>query len=289
VSRKFLGLLIAVLVVAIALSVTGCRQQSSEKDDVTSVTTERIRVSGSGTSLPLVRILTDEYSRSNPEVEFVYLPGLHSGGGVRGVAAGDLELGAVSRQLSDEEEELGLKYVQLSDDGLVLATHPSVLIDGITAEQVREIYRGEHDNWATLGGDDTPMTILDRNEDESAKIILRQYVLGPDLEISTKAVNLFYEPDMVAGLKSTPGAVGYFSLGFGLSEEIPVHYLNLDGVAATVENITDGTYQMVRPLGVVAAEPVSPTIDGFLEWAQSEEAMELARESGFAPHLSEGE
>ena len=133
------------------------------------------------------------------------------------------------------------------------------------------------------------MTILDRNEDESAKIILRRYVLGPDLEISGKAVNLFYEPDMVEGLQSTPGAIGYFSLGFGLSEEIPVRYLDLDGVAATVENIAEGKYQMVRPLGVVAAEPVSPQIDSFLEWAQSAEARELARESGFAPPLSEGE
>lgn len=288
-SRKFLGLLITVLALVAVLSLAGCRQQPSEEEGVSSVTTERIRVSGSGTSLPLIKILTDEYSKSHPEVEFVYLPGLHSGGGIRGVAAGDLELGAVSREFNDEEEELGLKYVHLSDDGLVVAAHPSVRADDITSEQLREVYRGEHDNWAALGGGDTPMTILDRNEDESAKIILRQYVLGPDLRISTKAVNLFYESDMVTGLQSTPGAIGYFSLGFGLSEEVPVHYLDLDGAAATVENIADGTYQMVRPLGLVAAESVSPTIDSFLEWVQSKEAMELARESGFASPLSKGE
>ena len=74
--------------------------------------------------------------------------------------------------------------------------------------------------------------MLDRNEDESAKIILRQYVLGPDLEVTPEAVNIFYESDMIEGVKRHPGAIGYFSLGFGCPEEIDVNYLTLDGVEA---------------------------------------------------------
>jgi len=236
----------------------------------------------------LLRILTERYSKDHHEIEFVYLPGLHSGGGIRGVSNEDLEIGAVSRELTDEEAELGLEYVKLSDDGLVIAVHPSVEIDNITSGQLRGVYRGEYDNWAQLGGNDLPLTILDRNEDESAKIILRQYVLGPDLEISAKAVNLFYEPDMVEGLEQTPGAVGYFSLGFGLSEEVPVHYLTLDGVEASVDTIEDLSYKMVRPLGIVAKQPLAPEIEAFLTWARSEEAAVLMREKGFAPALPDG-
>ena len=244
--------------------------------------TQRVRVSGSGTALPVVHVLTDEYAANNPDVEFVYLPGLHSSGGIRGVANGDLEIGAVSRPLSEEEQAMGLTYQHLSDDGLVIAVHPGTGIDKLTSEQVREIYRGVYDNWSELGGEDVPIVILDRNEEESAKVILRQYVLGPDLEVTPKAVNLFYEPDMVEAVQNTPGAIGYFSLGFGISEQIDVTCLALDGVKPSVETVDDGAYKVIRPLGVVVSPQSDDEIVAFLEWTQSDEALDLIESRGFA-------
>lgn len=271
---------------AVALTLAGCARQPGDTSSPQSP--QRIRVSGSGTALPLIRILTDAYEPD--EVEFVYLPGLHSGGGIKGVANGDLEIGSVSRELTAEERALDLEYVQLSDDGLVVATHPSVTIGGLTTEQIRGIYRGDYENWSELGGPDLDIVVLDRNEDESAKIILREFVLGPDLEITDLAVNLFYEPDMIDGLEKTEGAIGYFSLGYGLSEEIPVNYLDLDGVEPTVANIESGDYKMVRPLGMVVARPVSAPIADFLEWVDSDEAIALMMEQGFAqPAADSGE
>ena len=271
----------AVLSVALFLAVpVGCTATGGDADTTAISSGEQLRVSGSGTCLPLIRILTDEYAGDS---EFVFLPGLHSGGGIKGVANGDLEIGAVSRELTEDEAALGLEYVALSDDGLVIATHPSVTLDGLTTQQVRDIYAGEHTNWAELGGPDVPITILDRNEDESAKIILRQYVLGPELEVTPKAVNLYYEPDMIEGLQSTVGAIGYFSLGYGLSQDVPVRYMELDGVEPTVENILNGSYKMVRPLGVVIASDASEEISAFFAWATSDEALELMESRGFAP------
>ncbi|MBN2405030.1 MAG: substrate-binding domain-containing protein [Coriobacteriia bacterium] len=258
----------------------GCTPAADSVSPAGDTVGEQLRVSGSGTCLPLIQILTDEYTSDS---EFVFLPGLHSGGGIKGVANADLEIGAVSRSLSDDEAALGLEYTLLSSDGLVLATHSSVTIDGLSTEQVRDIYSGVYSNWSELGGPDLPITILDRNEDESAKIILRQYVLGPDLEITPKAVNLYYEPDMIEGLQSTAGSIGYFSLGYGLSQDVPVLYMKLDGISATVENIENGTYKVVRPLGVVTAEDASDEITAFLQWATSAEARDLMKSQGFAP------
>jgi len=242
---------------------------------------EPVRVSGSGTCMPLLRILTGEYA--DESVEFVYLPGLHSGGGIKGVVNGDLEVGAVSRDLSEDETALGLRYTLLSRDGLVIATHSSVDIPGLSTEQVRGIYRGDYSNWTELGGPDLPITILDRNEDESAKIVLRQFVLGKDLKITPKAVNLYYEPDMIDGLQSTVGAIGYFSLGYGLSQDVPVHYLSLDGVDPTVENIKNGSYKVVRPLGIVTAGDANESIQKFVQWSSSAAASALIEKRGFAP------
>lgn len=267
------------LMLVVSISLVGCVSPADSTAD--RKPGEPVRVSGSGTCLPLLRILTAEYPDATSE--FVYLPGLHSGGGIKGVANGDLEIGAVSRELTAEEAKLGLRYTLLSRDGLVIATHPSVPLEGLTSQQVRDIYRGKYANWKELGGPDLPITILDRNEDESAKIILREYVLGKDLKITPKAVNLYYEPDMIEGLQSTVGAIGYFSLGYGLSQEVPVNMLKLDGVAPSVATIEDGSYKVIRPLGVVTAEDAGEQIDAFLEWATSAKAVELIKSRGFAP------
>lgn len=273
--RRLLASLALVLALLLSACATPTDTTSGRKDG------EPVRVSGSGTCLPLLRILTGEYG--DDSVEFVYLPGLHSGGGIKGVANGDLEVGSVSRNLTEDEKALGLRYTLLSRDGLVIATHPSVDIPGLTTEQVKGIYRGDYKNWKQLGGPDLPITILDRNEDESAKIVLREFVLGKDLKITPKAVNLYYEPDMIGGLQSTVGAVGYFSLGYGLSQDVPVHHLTLDGVEPTVENIKNGSYEVIRPLGIVTAADAGEEIQRFVDWVSSPAASELIEKRGFAP------
>lgn len=274
-SKIRLGLaLISVLVVALA----GCGTSSVSTDATPAP--EVVRISGSGTCTPLLRLLSDTYDGT--DAEWRYLPGLHSGGGITGVANGDLDIGAVSRELNEEEQELGLVYTLLSNDGIVIAIHPSVGLNGLTTQQVRDVYSGVYANWQELGGADLPITILDRNEDESAKIIMRKYVLGQDLVISPKAANLYYEVDMVNGVQSTVGAIGYFSLGYGVSRDVPVTFVELDGVAPTVENIDNGIYPVVRPLGVVTDPDPSPAVRAFLEWATSDEAVALIESNGFA-------
>lgn len=278
---------VAALLLAI-LAVAGCAPTADRANGSAGAGTSasRLRVSGSGTCLPLLRILTREYA--DKSVSFVYLPGLHSGGGIKGVAQGDLEIGAVSRDLDATESALGLTYTLLSNDGLVLATNKSVTVAGLTTQQVRDIYAGRIGNWDQVGGPDMKINVLDRNEDESAKIILRKFVLGElgkpgSVTITPGAIKLYYEPDMVEALTSTPGSIGYFSLGYGLSENIPVNYLKLDGVPATVASVSNGTYKVIRPLGVVLSKTPDPKAEAFVKWAGGPEAAAIMKEHGYAP------
>lgn len=269
---------LAMFVLATLVFAAGCSGSSGSDDEAAPA--EVVRISGSGTCLPLLHLLTDNYP--GDAVDWRYLPGLHTGGGIQGVANGELEIGATSRELNDEEKALGLVETPLSDDGIVIAVHPSVTIDELTTAQVQDIYAGAYTNWSELGGPDLPITVLDRNEDESAKIIMREFVLGPDLVISPRAVSLYYELDMIQGVQSTAGAIGYFSLGYSLSHDVPVNHIALDGIDATVENIDSGAYRVVRPLGVVTSPDASAEIKAFLEWATSDEAQGLIVANGFA-------
>lgn len=276
---------LASLAVAAAM-LAGCNGSPAVPGGQDSLT--RLRVSGSGTCLPLLRILAAEQPDSH--VRLVFLPGLHSGGGIKGATQGSLDIGAVSRNLTDSERAAGLKVTWLSKDGLVVAVNQSVGnigIKALTTAQVKDIYAGKYKNWKELGADkDLGIVVLDRHEDESAKIIMRTYVFGSqdEFKVDPRSVNLYYESDMVDALQTTTGAIGYFSLGYALSQGVPVKLLALDGVEPTVENVQSGEYKIVRPLGVVTKTDAPKAVEDFISWATGPEARRIMTQKGYVPY-----
>ncbi len=271
---------VLVLTLIVSLCLISCAREKEKPRPQVKAT---LKISGSGTCKPLVEILTQEYVKEHPEVKIDFLPPTHSKGGVEGVAQGLLDIGLVSRELKPEEKALGVTYYPLSRDGLVLATHQSVKIKNLTNQQVKAIYAGQIKNWRELGGPDAPIIVLDRNEDESAKIILRQYVLGKKLAITPEATILYYESDMVEALLKTPNTIGYLSLGYALSKNLPLNIVSLNGVTPSVTTILNNRYPVVRPLGVVVKKP-SPAAKQLIDFLLSSKAREIMINSGFAPY-----
>ncbi len=286
-SRRFVSYALAMCLVSSSLVLSACstvvpNEPAAGKDET------RLRVSGSGTCLPLLRILAaDEPDKS---VRMVFLPGLHTKGGVRGVIQGSLDIGALSRDLNADEQSSDLRVTWLASDGLVVAVNPTVSnlgVKAITKQQVRDIYAGKITDWKQLGASKSlPIVVLDRHEDESAKIIIREYILGPQsaFKVTPDSVNLYYESDMVDALQTTAGAVGYFSLGYALSQNVNVTLLPLDGVEPTVANIESGKYTVVRPLGIVTRSAAPTPVRRFIEWITSDEARALMVSKGYAPY-----
>lgn len=279
---RLVAIAVAVCLVSASAGCAPAGQSAAPAKDMT-----RLRVSGSGTCLPLLRILASQ--QPDKSVRMVFLPGLHSKGGIKGVIQGSLDIGAVSRALNPDEESGDLQVTWLSKDGLVVAVNPSVGklgITGITDQQIRDIYSGKLTDWKQLGASASmPIIVLDRHEDESAKIIMRQYIFGSadQLKVTPDSVNLYYESDMVDALQSTNGAIGYFSLGYALSQSIAVTHLRLNGVEPTVANIQSGAYKLVRPLGVVVKPETSRQVQDFIKWAKGPEARRLMLSKGYAP------
>jgi phosphate transport system substrate-binding protein len=274
----------AACLLAVALTAGGCaRVQEAAEPQLT-----RLRASGSGTCLPLLRILAA--GQPDKAMRLSFLPGLHSEGGVKGVAQGSLDIGAVSRPLTADEQSPGLKTTWLSRDGLVIAVHPSVSdlgVTGLTSEQVRGIYSGSITDWSQVGASASrPVVVVDRHEGESAKVTLRTHVLGPveRLAVTPAALVVYYESDMVDALRTTPGAIGFFSLGYAVSQNVPVTRLRLDGVEPSVAAIETGRYPVIRQLGIVTRSDAPAAVAAFAEWATGEDARTVMSANGYAPY-----
>lgn len=81
-------------------------------------------------------------------------------------------------------------------------------------------------------------------------------------------------------VKGNPLAIGYDSLGYVTDE---VKMLKVDGVAATVENVKNGTYKISRPLNVVYQESkvASQVNTAFLTFLQSSDAQTIVSDNGY--------
>lgn len=263
------------ILVLVLLTSAGCGEDAVTVTSTAPEPAVTISLAGSGTAQPLIELLADAYHEAHPTVDFEFMPQMHSGGGIKGAAEGMFDIGIVSRAPTPEEAALGLRYVVASLDGLTIATHSADLeVDDITTEQVKGIYSGDITNWSEIGGVDAEIVVLDRNEDESAKIVLREFVLGPvdEFAITPRAASLNQESDMIDGLVNTQATIGYLSLGYALLEDLPIHLLRLDGVQPTPANITNGTYKMTRALGIVVKPDAADPVLAFVDYLTSDEA-----------------
>lgn len=275
--RTTISIALALLVLAL-VGLSGC----SAVDGVAAPlhTSKPIRVTGSRTCIPLLEILEEGSGEAG---DFAYLPSVYSSGGISGVAAGDADIGTVSRYLTEEELKLGLRYELLSWDALAFAVHPSVTLNGLTTQQIRDIYSGTITNWRDLGGPDISITVFDRADGGTPKLIVRRYVLGEDLEVTAGAIVVDQETDMVDGIRGTKGGIGFMSFGWATARKVPVHVLKLDGIAPGVGNTLNGAYPLARPLGLVARKDADPRVQRFLEWATGDDAAALMARRGYAP------
>lgn len=199
-----------------------------------------IHISGSGTALPLVQKLAEAYSHEHLEARFDFRTGTNSGGAIRGVLDGTLNLAVTNRPLSSAEAQQQLEYVVFAQDAVAFSANLAQPLPGLTVAQLQDIYAGRTTDWAQLGGPAGAIRVLDRDEDES----MRQLVLLPLLSgtpVEAKTIVLSSAGGMLTALQNTPNALGYTSLGlFRIQRPKDPQILALDGVMPNAEAVARG-------------------------------------------------
>lgn len=86
---------------------------------------------------------------------------------------------------------------------------------------------------------------------------------------------------MMSSVANDPNAIGYISLG---SLDDSVKAVNIDGAAASVENVENGSYKVVRPFNIVVKEDnTNPAITDFTNYIMSADGQAVVEEQGYIP------
>lgn len=83
---------------------------------------------------------------------------------------------------------------------------------------------------------------------------------------------------MIASVSQNAHAIGYISLG-SLNDSVKA--LKIDGAAATVENIKNGSYKISRPFNIVTKENLSEAAKDFIDFILSEDGQRIVEQNGY--------
>ena len=109
----------------------------------------KIVIAGSSSVTPVMEKLTEAYMAVNPDVE-IELQQSDSSSGMTSTLNGVSDIGMASRALKDSEIEAGLITMTIAMDGIAVIVSNDNPVDGLTSEQVRDIYMGEITDWSEV-------------------------------------------------------------------------------------------------------------------------------------------
>jgi len=233
-------------------------------------------VSGSTSVQPYIEILAEEYGHLHPE-QVIDVQGGGSSAGIMAVESGIADIGMSSRMLNEDEQHLWV--IEIAKDGLAMIIHPKNPVSDLSLAQVRGVYTGEITSWRELSGNDAKIHIIAREEGSGTRSAFEDLVMG-ESRISPRAIVQSSNGAVRQLVSGDPNSIGFISLGL---VDQTVKAVKLDGVAATNDNVTNGSYSLFRPfLFIAAKEPTGNSAD-FIEYILSPEGKQHMINEGLVP------
>ena len=231
------------------------------------------------TSMEKVIGALGEAFQNDTGISFTYNP-TGSGSGIKAVQEGRCDIGLSSRDLKAEETEAGLSAVVLAYDGIAVIVNPENPISNLSVEQIAKIYKGEITNWSELGGNDAEIVLIGREAGSGTRDGFESITNTEDA--CKYRQELTSTGDVITTVSQNPGAIGYASVA---SVKDSVKAVNVDGVAATEENIKNGSYVVQRPFMLVTKTdtPLSDAALQFFTYITSTDANEIISTAGVVP------
>ncbi|MEA4813804.1 MAG: substrate-binding domain-containing protein [Oscillospiraceae bacterium] len=109
----------------------------------------KITVAGSSSVSPVMEKLGEAYEAANKNAQ-VEIQTSDSTTGVTSTSEGLCDIGMASRALKDSETAAGVSATVIAMDGIAVIVNKNNTIDGLTNEQVCDIYTGKTTDWSEI-------------------------------------------------------------------------------------------------------------------------------------------
>ncbi|MEM7525138.1 MAG: phosphate ABC transporter substrate-binding/OmpA family protein [Pseudomonadota bacterium] len=255
---------------------------------------EAERVIGGAANQSLYRLLDD----AGEEVAAINLNAQGSADAFPGLISGTALIGMTSRPIKDREAEslisAGIGPLDQSTsehilalDGLAILVSPENPIRTINIEDVADVFSGDIDNWAVLGGEDAPINLYVRTEDSGTYDTFREIVLDPaEVELSDDAERFASDTRLADAVVSDPYGIGVT----GLAYQRGARALSIESACGLIIdpsefNVKTEEYPLSRRLYLyTTGKPLPKEARGLLDYALSDDAQLEIADIGFVSH-----
>ena len=257
--------------------------KDAESTQVVQVSSQQhiISVGGSTSVTPLMELFQADYEKNHSNVK-ITISGTGSGDGIKGATEGTYEIGMSSRELTPAEIGAGLEPLVVAIDGIAAIVNNSSPIGSLTQDQIKNIYTGNITRWEQLGaaanGKTGGIAVISREPGSGTRGAFQELLGFADAEQASNAIIFDGTGAIKSAIAGNADAIGYISLG---SVDSSIKALNVDGIAATNDNVKSGSYKIARPFILLTKRgvPLDPVTKAFLDWTVSNAGQSIVRTS----------
>jgi phosphate transport system substrate-binding protein len=240
---------------------------------------------GSGVNLGITRLLAAAFLKNHPQIKLDVPGSIGTKGAIKATADGAITFGLISRPLEKEELALGLVAKPYARVPIVIAAHPSVKDEGITFQELVEVYKGTKTRWK----DGNQIIVQAREKWDSGFLVLQDKVPG-FREAYTESYQAkrwsiyFTDQEANQAISKTPNAIGVSDLGMIKAENLNIKVLRINGLPPSPENLLNGSYPLGRELSFIFREKALPKeAKSFLDFVRSDEGRKILKSNGYLP------
>jgi phosphate transport system substrate-binding protein len=234
------------------------------------VAAENVVIKGSTTVLPVAQAALEAYMKAHPGVN-ISLSGAGSGDGIKALIDKSTVIANSSREIKDNEitlaREKGVNPVAhtIAIDALTPIVHPKNKVNGLTIDQLSQIYQGKITNWKEVGGDDLTIIVVSRDSSSGTFEAWGHLVLN-NAKVTPKAQ-----------LQASNGAVVQ-AVSKGLT---------VNGIPASAKTALSKEYPIARPLYMYTNGQPEGVVADFIKFVLSPAGQKLVVKEGFVPITGE--
>lgn len=237
---------IIALLSLISILMVGCNKKAEEKTNEKSL--ESITISGSTSVGPLMEKESERFEQLNPQVN-VQINQLGSSAGIKDAI-----------------------------NGTAIITSKDNKIDSLKLSQIRDIYTGKIRNWKDVGGKDSEIVVVSREEGSGTRDVFQKIVGYTSEELINNAIIGDGSGNIKTTVAGNNHAIGFISFEY---LDNSVNKVKIDGIEPNAENVKYNKYKLARTfLLVYKEEYLKENGNKLIDFLLSEEGQNIVEENG---------
>jgi len=170
-----------------------------------------------------------------------------------------------------ENKGVELVYVPVGLEAFVFFVNKNNPVDGLSTEQIRDIYAGNITNWKSVGGANRPINPLTRIAGSGSQSAMDKFM--GDIPYGKKSPLALYGASIGYSFR-------YYMEGIVGNDDVKM--LSVNGVYPDSENIQNGSYPIIaRFYAVYRADNENKNIPALINWLLSNEGQTLIEKCGY--------